>query len=192
MTYENFLETEFKQHRDLLSKTFNGTNKSFSQLCTLAIKAIRSDKKIIVFGNGGSAADAQHLAAELVVRYKENRNPIAAIALSTDSSILTACGNDKGFNLIFDIQVNAIGQAGDLAIGISTSGKSENVIYGLRTAQSKGISTASLTGNSGGEVKSYSNICLSVPSNNVARIQEMHSIIIHAFCDVLERDLIET
>ena len=141
------------------------------------------------FGNGGSAADAQHLATELSVRYKRDRAPIAAIALTTDSSALTAVGNDLGFEQLFARQIAAIGQRGDVAIGISTSGRSPNVIRALRQAADMGIVPAALSGGTGGELPGLADPLLLVPSTTTARIQEMHITLGQMLCGALEIEL---
>jgi len=141
------------------------------------------------FGNGGSAGDAQHLATELTIRYKKNRAPIAALALTTDSSALTAAGNDLGFEQIFARQIAALGKAGDVAIAISTSGKSPNVIAALRQARTMRLVTAALGGKGGGDMAGLADHLLIVPSDTTARIQEMHIILGQMLCGALEIEL---
>ena len=138
-------------------------------------------------GNGGSAADAQHLAAELVVRYKIDRSPLAALALTTDSSTLTASANDFGYDTIFESQLRALGRKGDLVIGITTSGESPNVLNALHAAKELGITPAALAGKGGGGLIGLADPLLIVPSDNTARIQEMHIFLGHMLCDVLEQ-----
>jgi D-sedoheptulose 7-phosphate isomerase len=140
------------------------------------------------FGNGGSAADAQHLATELTVRYKISRTPIAAIALTTDSSALTAAGNDLGFDRIFARQIEALGRPGDVAVAISTSGKSPNVIAALKQARAMGIVTVAF-GGKGGDMAGLADHLLAVPSDTVARIQEMHITLGQMLCNALEIEL---
>jgi D-sedoheptulose 7-phosphate isomerase len=141
------------------------------------------------FGNGGSAADAQHLATELTVRYVRNREPIAAIALTTDTSALTAIGNDFSFDQLFARQLSALGKRGDVAIGISTSGRSANVIQALRVARELGIVAAALTGRDGGDLVGLADPILIVPSETTSRIQEMHITLGQMLCGALERGL---
>jgi D-sedoheptulose 7-phosphate isomerase len=141
------------------------------------------------FGNGGSAADAQHLATELAVRYKKDRPPIAAVALTTDTSALTAIGNDFGFEFLFARQIAAIGKKGDIAIGISTSGNSRNVINAFTEARKMGIITAGFTGKTGGNMAELCDIMLNVPSTTTARIQEMHITLGQMLCGALEINL---
>jgi D-sedoheptulose 7-phosphate isomerase len=150
------------------------------------IQALRAGRKALVFGNGGSAADAQHMAAELVGRYLATRAALPAIALTGNSSNLTAIGNDYGFVEIFARQVEALGQAGDVAVGITTSGRSENVLRALKTARSARLTTVALTGRAGlalGEV----DLQLRIASDNTPRIQEAHIAAIHCVCDLVER-----
>ena len=147
---------------------------AFAGLVGACVKSIRGGGKLMFFGNGGSAADAQHLATELTVRYKTNRAAIAAIALTTDTSALTAAGNDLGFEQIFARQIEALGRPGDVAIAISTSGKSPNVIAALRQAKAMGLVTAALGGKGGGDMAGLADHLLVVPSDTTARIQEMH------------------
>jgi D-sedoheptulose 7-phosphate isomerase len=151
--------------------------------------AIRNGGKILFFGNGGSASDAQHLATELTVRFHADRAAIAAIALTTDTSTLTAAANDMGFEMIFARQIEAIGRPGDLALGISTSGMSPNVLRALTTARERGLRTAALTGGTGGRIASLADHCLVVPSTDTARIQEMHITLGQLLCGALEQRL---
>jgi D-sedoheptulose 7-phosphate isomerase len=144
---------------------------------------------VLLFGNGGSAADAQHIAAELVIRYKADRLPIAAIALTTDTSALTAGGNDMGFESIFSRQIEALGRPRDVAVGISTSGNSPNVLKALRQAKAMGLHTVGLAGGSGGRMAELCDALISVPSDVTARIQEMHILVGHILCKTLERRL---
>jgi D-sedoheptulose 7-phosphate isomerase len=157
----------------------------------LIIDALRMGNKVLIFGNGGSAADAQHFAAELVGRFRRERRALAAIALSTDTSILTSIGNDYGFEDIFVRQISALGKKGDIAIGISTSGNSPNVLKGMKLAQQAGLTTISLTGRDGGALTEVSTICIQMPSLHTARIQECSIMIIHILCDLVENAVCE-
>lgn len=179
----------FDEHLTVLSETLPAIQRDFYHLVFLAANVVRCGGKIILFGNGGSAADAQHIATELTVRFVKDRAPIAALSLATDTSALTAIGNDLGFDQIFSRQIEAIGQRGDLAIGISTSGKSPNVLMALRLARTRGLHVAGLTGGAGGEMPGLVSPLLIVPSTVTARIQEMHALIGHAFCGELEATL---
>lgn len=153
------------------------------------LRTICGGGKIMFFGNGGSASDAQHLATELTIRYSVNRAPVAAVALSTDTSALTAAGNDLGFDRIFARQVEALGQAGDLALAISTSGRSPNIIAALTVAKAMGMTAAAFGGRDGGEMVGLADPLLVVPSNATARIQEVHITLGHMLCRALEVEL---
>jgi D-sedoheptulose 7-phosphate isomerase len=149
---------------------------------------ITSGNKVLIFGNGGSAADAQHLAAEFVNRFQIERPPLAAIALTTDTSILTSVGNDYHFDEIFSKQIQALGKKGDIAWGISTSGNSPNVLKAVTAAQKIGITTIGMTGRAG-KLGAYADLVFSVESDTTARIQETHIMLGHIVCDLLERKL---
>jgi len=149
----------------------------------------RTDKKTILAGNGGSAADAQHIAAELVGRYGFDRPSIPSLALTTDTSNLTAIGNDYGYDQVFSRQLEGMGQAGDIFIGISTSGNSINIIKAFESAKKKNIMTVALTGRDGGEMAKIADIALVIPSNDTPRIQESHILIGHIICDIIEKEI---
>lgn len=151
--------------------------------------ALAAGGKVLSFGNGGSATDAQHLAGELVGRFLKERRALAAVALTTDTGILTALGNDYGFDAVFARQVEAIGRPGDVAFGISTSGASTNVTRGLAVAKERGLTTIALTGKDGGEVGRGADVHLNVPSASTPRVQEVHRTILHVLCELIERDL---
>jgi D-sedoheptulose 7-phosphate isomerase len=147
---------------------------------------LRAGGKVLVFGNGGSAADAQHLAGELVGRYLRDRPALSAIALTTDPSILTAIANDMGYENTFRRQVEAHGRSGDVAIGISTSGRSKNVLEGLRAARERGMVTIGLTGGGGGKVRGMVDHLIDVPHEATPRIQEVHGMVVHLLCQIVE------
>jgi D-sedoheptulose 7-phosphate isomerase len=149
--------------------------------------ATASGRKVLVFGNGGSAADAQHLAAELVGRFEIERRPLAAVALTPDSSIVTAIANDYGYEQVFTRQIEALGQSGDVAVGISTSGRSRNVEAALAAAKARGLVTVALTGRDGGKMGTDADIHLNVAESTTARVQEVHRTILHAMCVLIER-----
>ncbi|MFT6790925.1 MAG: D-sedoheptulose 7-phosphate isomerase [Cellvibrionaceae bacterium] len=151
-------------------------------------KTLRTGSKVLLMGNGGSAADAQHIAAELVGRYLCERPGLPAIALTTDTSVLTAIGNDYGFDTVFSRQVEALAQAGDVVVGYSTSGNSKNVSQAMVLAKGKGCATVALTGQSGGELKNLVDNCLCVPSKSTPRIQEAHAFIGHMLCAIVDAD----
>ena len=154
-------------------------------------KSVKSGGKLMVFCNGGSAADSQHMVAEFVGRFKKERKALAAIALTTNTSTLTAVGNDYGYDATFSRQVEALGRKGDVAVGISTSGNSKNVIEAIRKARSSGILTIGLIGGAGGLLKGECDISIIVPSTNTPRIQESHLLIIHAICELVEEEMIK-
>ena len=151
--------------------------------------ALEKGRKIIICGNGGSAADSQHMAAEFVGRFVKERQSLPALALTVDTSLLTAVGNDYGFDCVFSRQVEGLGQEGDVLIAISTSGNSANVVKAVKTAKEKGIYVIALTGENGGILAKESDLCLAVPSQVTARIQEMHIMIIHMICEIAEADI---
>jgi D-sedoheptulose 7-phosphate isomerase len=148
--------------------------------------ALTRDGKLLVFGNGGSAADAQHVAAELVGRFERNRGALAAVALTTDSSVLTSVANDIAFDQIFVRQVEALGRRGDVALGISTSGESANVVMALRAARARGLQTIGLTGHDGGAVGQVVDVHVNVPSGSAARVQEVQRTLLHIICELVE------
>jgi len=150
---------------------------------------LRTGRKVLFFGNGGSAADAQHLAAELVGRFGPDRSALPGIALTTDTSILTACGNDYGYDKVFSRQVEALGQAGDTAVAISTSGNSPSVLEAIDVAQARGLFTIGLTGETGGKMKDRCEVLFRVPSKQTPRIQETHILLGHIICDLIDRQL---
>lgn len=154
------------------------------------VAALRRGNGLLLFGNGGSAADAQHLAAEFVGRYVAERAPLAAIALTTDTSALTAIGNDYGFDQIFARQIRALGRRGDVAIAISTSGRSSNVILGIEAAREAALTTIALTGGDGGSLIPIVDIAIVVPSTTTARIQECHITIGHVLCEYVDGELL--
>lgn len=153
--------------------------------------AVRSGNKILIFGNGGSAADSQHMAAELVGRFKKERSAIPALSLTTDTSILTALANDYGYDVIFSRQIEANGKKGDIAFGISTSGNSKNVIAAIKKAQAAGLRTICLAGCDGGALKKDCEISIVVNSKDTARVQESHITIIHILCQLIEDGLLK-
>jgi D-sedoheptulose 7-phosphate isomerase len=186
---DRFFASEFDEHATVVRSTREALGADFRRLVAAAVGSIKGGGKILFFGNGGSAGDAQHLATELAVRYVKDRTPIAAIALTTDTSALTAIGNDLGFDRLFSRQIEALGRPGDLAIGITTSGNSRNVVEGLKAARRIGLTAAALTGRGGGVVKGLADPCLIVPSNTTARIQEMHILLGQMLCGALEIEL---
>ena len=181
-----FIQQEFRDHLETLEKTSELLIEEINVAGEMIVTTLKAGNKVLLFGNGGSAADAQHIAAELTGRYKTERQGLPAIALTTDTSALTAIGNDYGFDRIFDRQVEALGRKGDLLIGISTSGNSPNVINALVYGKSSGMKSIGLMGKSGGEMKKHCDISLIIPSDDTARIQEMHITIGHILCGIVD------
>jgi D-sedoheptulose 7-phosphate isomerase len=184
-----FFRDAFAAHTAAAEATRAACEAPFLRLLAAAAAAIRGGGKILLFGNGGSAGDAQHIATELTIRYVRDRAPIAAIALTTDTSALTAGGNDLGFDRIFARQLEALGRKGDLAIGISTSGNSPNVLLALEAARAMGLVPAALAGRDGGKLRGLADPLVVVPSDVTSRIQEMHILLGHMLCEALEQEL---
>ncbi len=184
-----FWTAESREHLGVAEKTFETLKGDFSKILDLCATSINNGGKLLFFGNGGSAADAQHLATEFTVRYVRNRKPIAALALTTDTSSLTAIGNDFGFEDLFARQIEALGNKGDIAIGISTSGKSPNILKGLSAAKENKLVTIGFTGADGGQMAKTCDVLLKIPSQTTARIQEMHITIGQMLCGALEKKL---
>ena len=156
------------------------------EIADIIIDALKRNGKVIIFGNGGSASDSQHIAAELVGRFKKDRTALAAIALTTNTSVITSLANDYGYEIIFARQVEALGQKNDVVIGISTSGKAKNVAAGIKQAKKMGLKTIALTGGDGGELAKLADVSLMVASHVTARIQEAHIAIGHIICELIE------
>jgi D-sedoheptulose 7-phosphate isomerase len=184
-----FFDSELAEHAAVAAATKAALRAPFARLVSVCARSLESGGKLLFFGNGGSAADAQHLATEFVVRYRKNRAPIAALALTTDTSALTAIGNDLGFDELFARQIAALGRKGDVAIGISTSGQSPNVLKGLEEARALGLVAAALGGRGGGKMKGLADPLLIVPSDATSRIQEMHIMLGQMLCGALELEL---
>ena len=184
---KDIIENEFNEHIKAANSIHCLTD-AVAISAQLCIDCLKNGGKILLFGNGGSAADAQHIAAELVGRYKVERKSLPAIALTTDTSALTAIGNDYGYIHVFDRQVEALANKGDVAIGISTSGNSINVINALKLASKLNCNTIGFSGQHGGEMNKICNINLSVPSEDTPRIQEMHILIGHTICHLIDQE----
>ena len=181
----------FKESSQLKDVFINDNLGKLVDVVEMITGALKAGNKILIFGNGGSAADAQHLAAEFVNRFLIERPPLPAIALSTDTSVITSIGNDYDFSEIFSKQIRAIGQRGDVAWGISTSGASVNVIKALEIAKKLGMITIGFTGKDGGEIAKIVDFSLNVPSNSTPRIQEVHITIGHAICEMIDFKLFQ-
>ncbi len=182
----NLLMNEMEGVIHLISKIKKSNMKAFNKLCERSLRSIKNGNKIIFFGNGGSASDSQHLAAELVCKYKKIRKAIPAISLSTDTSILTSIGNDIDFKFIFSRQIEAVGKPGDIAIAITTSGNSLNLIEGVKAAKKKKILTFCFSGNNGGKLKKYVDQSIIIPSKTTSQIQVAEILIGQTFCEFLE------
>jgi D-sedoheptulose 7-phosphate isomerase len=187
----DYISAEIAKTRDLMGAMLADAEllaevEAVSRAC---VEALRRGNKVMFAGNGGSAADAQHLAAELVGKLVFDRPGLASVALNTDTSILTAIGNDYGYEHVFSRQVAAVGQKGDVLVGISTSGRSKNVIQALEEARRRGIVTVGLTGASGGEMRALCDHCIRIPAGETQKIQEGHIVVGHIFCALAEREM---
>ncbi len=185
---KNTIKQEFNSHLKTIQDTINHNQNILEDIAKLTIETLNNGNKILICGNGGSAADAQHFAAELTGRYKTERAALPAIALTTDTSALTAIGNDYGYDRVFDRQLEALAQCGDLIFGISTSGNSTNIINAFNLAKEKKCKTIALSGKNGGKIKNIADITLVVPSDNTPRIQEMHILFIHTICQIVDNN----
>ncbi len=182
------IEKELENHRAVLEQTMAGLQHFIYTAGVIVTEALQRGNKVLLCGNGGSAADAQHIAAELTGRFKKERHPLPGIALTTDTSALTAIGNDYGFDQVFSRQVAALAKEGDVVIGISTSGNSLNVIYALETAKEMGCKAIGLSGKGGGKMVDVCDLNIIVPSDDTARIQEMHILIGHILCQLVDNE----
>jgi len=180
------IKSELQAHKETIDKTIEVMVPSIEEASTLVSQTLQGGHKVLLCGNGGSAADAQHIAAELSGRYKTERRGLPGIALTTDTSALTAIANDYGYDRIFDRQVEALANEGDLLIGISTSGNSDNVTSALRLAQEMGCTTLGMSGRDGGAMNEVCTLNLVVPSFDTPRIQEMHILIGHIICQAVD------
>jgi len=180
------IKSEFQSHLKTIQIVLDNMEPSILEASNIVVEALKNGNKILLCGNGGSAADAQHIAAELTGRYKTERKGLAGIALTTDTSALTAIGNDYGYDRVFDRQVEALANSGDVLIGISTSGNSKNIINALKVAKELGCETIGFSGRDGGEMNSLCDVNLVVPSDNTPRIQEMHILFGHTICQIID------
>ena len=193
MVDSNFIDeinAIFDDSIDVITKSKNLSEK-INESANKIISCLKNNGKLVLFGNGGSAADAQHMTAELIGRFKIDRQSIPAVALTTDTSVITSIGNDYDFNEIFSRQCEALVNKNDVVIAISTSGNSKNIVKGLEMSKKRGAKTISLLGNSGGIIKNYSDIAIIVDSSVTANIQEVHRIIYHIICNLVEKSLSE-
>lgn len=178
--------SELDEHLAVAAETRRALREDFARLVEVCARAFAAGNKLMIFGNGGSAADAQHIATEFSVRYRAARRALPAIALTTEGATLTAVGNDLGFERIFARQIEALGRPGDVAMAISTSGRSRNVLQALSQARSQGLMPVALGGGDGGQLRGLADPCLVVPSLTVARIQEMHLVLGQMLCGAVE------
>jgi len=181
-------ESELMQSASILAEASCSCASSTADAAALISSSLKKGGKILLCGNGGSAADCQHFAAELAGRFEKDRKPFPAIALTTDTSLLTAVANDYGFEKIFSRQVQALGRRGDVLVAISTSGNSPNVLEAAKAAKKQGMKIIGLTGASGGKLAGLCGVCVRAPSNRTCRIQEVHSAVIHAICFSVEQN----
>ncbi len=186
---KNVIENEFLGHLETIQKVIETMTEPLSEASKITVNALKNGKKVLLFGNGGSAADAQHIAAELTGRYKTERRGLPGIALTTDTSALTAIGNDYGYDRVFDRQVESLAQEGDVLIGISTSGNSKNVINAFKVGKEIGCKIIGLSGRDGGAMNNLCDVNLIVPSDDTPRIQEMHILFGHTICQIIDNEL---
>ena len=188
---KNYIKDQIKKSYETKQNIYNDEEllNKIEEVSKVCIELYKGSNKIILAGNGGSAADAQHIAAEMVGRYGFDRPSLPSLALTTDTSALTAIGNDYGYDYVFSRQLEGMGQKGDLFIGISTSGNSVNILKAFQSAKDKGIITVALVGRDGGEMAKLADIALVVPSNSTPRIQESHILIGHILCDIIEKEI---
>jgi len=188
---KNFIANQVKKSYEVKQSIYQDENlmNLIKEVSVVVTKAYQCGNKTLIAGNGGSAADAQHIAGEFVSKFYFDRPGLASIALTTDTSILTAIGNDYGYEKLFSRQIQANGEKGDVFIGISTSGNSKNIIEALKECKEKGIITIGLTGQNGGKMKELCDYCICVPSNETPRVQESHILIGHIICAVVEEDI---
>ena len=180
------IKNHFNEHLEVAKKTLESNENNIKNAIDLCINALKSGNKVLLCGNGGSAADAQHIAAELVGRYKAERRGLPAIALTTDTSAITSIGNDYGYDFVFSRQIESLANAGDVVIGISTSGTSSNVIAGLETAKKMDCVNIGFSGKNGGDMNDLCEVNIIANSDNTPRIQEMHILIGHIICEAID------
>ncbi len=180
----------FDEHARLQREFLKHNTDKLAQVAEVLLQAFRKGRTVYFFGNGGSAADSQHLAAEFVNRFRLDRRALPALALTVDTSVLTSIANDAGYDQVFARQIEALGHADDVAVGISTSGASPNVIEGMRMARRQGLVTIGFSGGEGGALLRETDHCLVVPSKTAARVQEIHILAGHAICDIVEQHFV--
>jgi D-sedoheptulose 7-phosphate isomerase len=188
-TFINEIKAELEEGVRVKQRVIDEQVFVLEEILQILLQTLRAGNKIILFGNGGSAADSQHIAAELISKFRRDRSALPAIALTTDTSILTSIANDFSFDYVFSRQIEGLGEKGDVALGISTSGNSQNVIHALRIAKEMGMTTIGFTGAEGGALKDHVDICFHAPSQNTPRIQEVHIAVAHTLCELIEQEL---
>jgi len=189
MDLQRYYQAEFAEHAAVVERTRLALAAPFAVLVTQCLRCVQGGGKVLFFGNGGSAADAQHLATEYVVRYQSTRPALRAVALTTDTSLLTACANDMGFDEVFARQVEALARPGDVLVLHSTSGESPNVLRAAQAARARGVAVVAFLGRGGGQLKDLADLSLVVPSDDTARIQEIHLAVEHLICEMVEEQL---
>lgn len=185
----DFISASLNETAAMVQNIENACGKAVIDSIDCIINAFQRGNKLLICGNGGSAADSQHIAAEFVVRFKKNRSGLPAIALTTDTSILTAASNDYGFKSVFSRQVQAMGRKGDIFIGLSTSGNSENIVYAMRHAKSEGLTCIAFTGNEKSALGDLADIVIQIPGKSTAKVQEGHIIVAHLICEIVEQEI---
>lgn len=192
MTIEkgNIIAEAFSRHRSALEASIKSILLDVERAAEILLATVKNGRKLLICGNGGSAAVAQHLAGEWLGKYKNDRRPIPAIALTTDTSVITAVGNDYGFHKIFSRQIDALGETDDVLVAITTSGQSPNILEAIESARAEKMKVIALTGASGAALKNLADIAITVPSEETARLQEIHELVIHVCCEYLDRILI--
>ena len=188
---KSIVERSFVESIEAKRRCLKNNHESLIRAATVIVEAFNSESKLMIFGNGGSAADAQHIAAEFVNKFMIERPPLPAMALTTDTSILTSVSNDYNFDDVFSKQIQALGIEGDVAWGISTSGEAANVLTGLRVARNRGLRTIGMTGSGGGKMAEFAQVLLGVDGENTARIQECHITMAHIICELVDYQLFQ-
>tara|TARA_B110000093_G_C12950657_1_gene402418 strand:- start:1512 stop:2078 length:567 start_codon:yes stop_codon:yes gene_type:complete len=183
----SFIKKDYEELKACID-AFSSQLSTVENIGQLIVERLKKEQTIFACGNGGSATDSMHLCEELVGRYRNDRRPLPAVSLNTDTSVLTCIGNDYGFDAIFSRQIKALGKENDILVGFSTSGNSENIAKAFETANAKGLTTILLSGKDGGKIKHIADHCIIVPSENTARIQELHTFILHAWLELVENE----
>tara|TARA_Y100000748_G_scaffold184553_1_gene154464 strand:+ start:204 stop:782 length:579 start_codon:yes stop_codon:yes gene_type:complete len=189
MKFKSIISSHIQEHKNVLNSFNDEMIEKIEDISNILVKALSSGNTIFWCGNGGSAGDSQHLAAELIGKFKDDRKPLKSIALTTDTSAITCISNDFSYNKIFERQIEGLGVEGDILVGISTSGNSENIINAIKKCKTIGVKSICLLGKNGGKVRSLADHSIIIDSNSTARIQEMHIMVGQIFCDLIEHGL---